>query len=373
MSPGISSNNKDFTLFNHPENEEKYSVIALKIVNEIFSQPLLNLENILMISSFYCVSWEDLQANRETKSQSFLRIQKTLISLDLQEHRSTYKKAMKFLSQLGLREVIGLPEFQDRKQNYIKSKSKFTESDNLIEESVTYFPLERLQQNFLNFYQKSKDATASMMFLEDSKVDFDSHPMTYWNYQKEQWGTPEKCLMVFRALVNVCCDGLYRNYRVKCNLLNGVASRGKSQETFLQIHQQWIDHLNYITRLSVSAKTINNSQFDQFKKSILDWPLRSFFLTNSSEKSNIAQTVIRKKVENLPLNDAANFLILLYSNIKANANPLGQVKSLYAVLSDYLSFNKKSLDWSKTYLEEQGFSPLEITTILESKEDIENR
>ena len=373
VSSPSPSNYQDTTLFNHPDNEDKYGVIALKIVDEMFSQPLLNLETILMISSFYCVTWEDIQASRETKSQTFSRLQKILISLDFQDHRPTYKKAIKFLSQLGLREVIGLAEFQYRKQNYIKSKSKFTNSGNLIEESVTYSPLQLLQQNLLNFYQKSKDATASMMFLGNSKVDFDSSPLTYWNYQKEQWGTPEKCLMVFRALVNVCCDGLYRNYRVQCNVLNNVGSRGKSQESFLEVHQEWIHHLSHITRLSVSAKTINNSQFEQFKKSILDWPLSSFFLTNKSEKSKIAQTVIREKIESLSLNDAANLLILLYSNIQKNANPLGQVQSLYAILSDYLSFNKESLEWSKTYLEQQGFSSIEITAILESQEDVENR
>ncbi|MGK7954685.1 MAG: hypothetical protein AB4063_05415, partial [Crocosphaera sp.] len=59
--------------------------------------------------------------------------------------------------------------------------------------------------------------------------------------------------------------------------------------------------------------------------------------------------------------------------IKEYANPLGQVQSLYAILNDYLSFNKKRLEWSKTYLKQHGLSPIEITAILESQEDIEHR
>ncbi|MDJ0729847.1 MAG: hypothetical protein QNJ33_07625 [Crocosphaera sp.] len=355
------------------ENEEKYSVIALKIVNQMLLKKNLELATLLRISSFYCVNWNHIQSNQETKSQSFVRLQKVLLSLDFDDNQPTYKKAVKIVDKLGLREVIGLAEFQYRKQNYIKLKSKLTDSNNSLESLEHFSPLELLKNHLLNGYQKLKDATSSMVFLENSKLDFDSQEVMYWDYPKAQWGTSEKCLMVFRALVNVCCDGMYRNYRVKCNIANSVGARGKSQERFLEIHNQWIHDLSYITRLSTSARTISNSQVNQFKKSILDWPLSSFFLANGSEPSKIAQTVLKDKVENLALSDAANLLILLYGNIKEYAKPLGQVQSLYAILTDCLSFNKKRLEWSKTYLKQHGLSSIEIASILESQEDIEHR
>ncbi|MGK7955015.1 MAG: hypothetical protein AB4063_07110, partial [Crocosphaera sp.] len=336
--------------------EDKYSVIALKIVNEMLLQNNLEFSNLLAISSFYCVDWHCIQSNREIKSQSFARLQKILISLDFDDNRRTYKKAVKVLQQLGLREVLGLAEFQYRKQNYIKLQSKLTDSENLLENSETYSPLELLGNHLLNGYKKLKDATSSTMFLGKSQLDFDSEEMLYWDYSKGQWGTPEKCLMVFRALVNVCCDAMYRNYRVKCNIANSIGAKNKSQENFWKIQNQWIENLSYITRLSTCARTVSNSQVHQFKKSVLDWPLSSFFIENDSETSKIAQTVLREKVENLPLTDAANLLILLYGNIKEYANPLGQVQSLYAILNDYLSFNKKRLEWSKTYLKQHGLS-----------------
>ena len=361
------------SIISNIENEDKYSVIALKIVNEILLQKNLELTTLLNISSFYCVDWDHIQSVQETKIQSSARLQTVLLSLDFDDNRSSYKKALKILEKLGLREVLGLAEFQYRKQNYIKLKSKLTDNDNSLENPENPSPLELLKNHLLNGYQKLKDATSSMIFVEESKLDFDSQEMMYWNYSKAQWGTSEKCLLVFRALVNVCCDGMYRNYRVKCNIANSVGARRKSQESFLEIHNQWIHDLSYITRLSTSAKTISNSQINQFKKSILDWPLSSFFIGNGSEQSKIAQTVLKDKVENLPLVDAANLLILLYGNIKEYANPLGQVQSLYAILTDCLSFNKKRLEWSKTYLQQHGLSSIEITAILESQEDIEHR
>ncbi|WP_107667342.1 hypothetical protein [Cyanothece sp. BG0011] len=176
--------------------------------------------------------------------------------------------------------------------------------------------------------------------------------------------------MIFRTLVNVCCDGMYRNYRVKSNLVDGVRLRGKSQENFLEIQNKWMDNLSYITYLTTSPISINHSQGDQFKNRFLDWPLSSFFVTNSSNKSEICQTVIKEKVEKLSLLDGTNLLIVLYSNIKEDTNAIEQVKSLHNCLKDYLSLNKNSLEWSKNHLKQHGFSAIEMNEMLGFQENV---
>ncbi len=348
------------------DNEEKYSIIALKIVNKMSLENNLDLTTLLRIASFYCVDWNYIQSKRETKSRSFTRLQKVLLSLGFDDSRNSYKKAVKILEQLGVKGILGLAEFQYRKQDYINLKSKLIESHNFLDNFENYSPLELLKNNLLNAYQKLRNSQSSMVFTEDSQLDFDSQEIIYWDYDKVQWGNTEKSLMIFRTLLNVCCDGMYRNYRVKSNLVNGIGLRGKSQENFLEIQNKWIDDLSYITYLSTSPITINNLQGDQLKNRILDWPLSSFFVTNSSKPSEISQTVIKEKVENLSLPDAANLLILLYSNLKKDINSIEQIKSLYNILIDYLSVNTNSLEWLKTHLKQHGLDGMEITEILES-------
>ncbi|EAZ88160.1 hypothetical protein, partial [Crocosphaera chwakensis] len=207
------------------DNEEKYSVIALKIVNRLFAKKNLDLTTVLRISSFYCVDWNYIQSNRATKCQSFTRLQKVLLSLGFDDSRSSYKKAVKILEQLGVKEILGLAEFQYRRQNYIQLKSKLLESYNPLDNSEHYSPLELLKNNLLNAYQKLKNSRHSIVSTGnrgESQLDFDSQEMVYWNYDKAQWGNTEKRLMIFRTLVNICCDAMYRNYRVKSNLVNGV-------------------------------------------------------------------------------------------------------------------------------------------------------
>lgn len=246
-------------------NEEKYSIIALKIVDKMSLGKNLDLTTLLRISSFYCVDWNYIQSKRETKSQSFTRLQKVLLSLGFDDSRSSYKKVVKILEQLGVKEILGLAEFQYRKQDYINLKTKLIESHNFLDNFENYSPLELLKNNLLDAYQKLKISRSSLIFAGNTQLDFDSQEIAYWNYDKSQWGNTEKSLMIFRTLVNVCCDGMYRNYRVKSNLVDGVRLRGKSQENFLEIQNKWMDNLSYITYLTTSPISINHSQGDQFE------------------------------------------------------------------------------------------------------------
>lgn len=344
-------------------NEEKYSIIALKIVNKMSLANNVDLTTLLRLASFYCIDWNYIQSKRTTKFESFTRLQKVLISLGFDDSRSSYKKAVKILEQLGVKEILGLAEFQYRKQDYINLKSKLIESHNFLDNFENYSPLELLKNNLLNAYQELKNHQTSMIFISDNQLSFDSQEIVYWNYDKVQWENAEKSLMIFRTLLNVCCDGIYRNYRVKSNLVNGLGLRGKSEENFLEIHNKWIDDLSYITYLSTSERSINSSPGDQGENRVLDWPLNSFFVQNSPKQSEISHTVIREKVKNLSLPDTANLVILLYSNLKRDTNPIKEIKSLYSALVDHLSCHKNSLEWSKTYLKQYGLDFMEITTI----------
>ncbi|EAZ88518.1 hypothetical protein, partial [Crocosphaera chwakensis] len=80
---------------------------------------------------------------------------------------------------------------------------------------------------------------------------------------------------------------------------------------------------------------------------------------------------VKEKVKNLSLPDAVNLLILLYGNLQQDTNPIEQVQSLYDVLLDYLSCNKKSLEWSKKHLQQHGLNASKILDTLDSQENIQ--
>ncbi|MGK7933467.1 MAG: hypothetical protein AB4041_18820 [Microcystaceae cyanobacterium] len=336
-----------------------YGLVALIGIKALLEKVNINNDFLLLISIFECLDWSQVSPEQQTIMTNFLK-NLNFIGVSPEE--------MEFISLLqkyGWREVLSIAEFQYRKNQYINLKSRFNEDEN-AEKS----PIEFLEEPLSIFQQKLKDSLSSLMVLEEATLEFGSEPSQYLNCFNRACSAQDKLMIVFHGLTKMCLDGMYQNAQARQHIEQGIQFSTKAQELYKTICSQWSHQLSELTRLTVAAKVITTPNGHKMKKTVLDWPLSSFFPEQQGKRGKITQTVLKEKVDMLSLEDCANLLVLLYCNIQETANPLGQVNNLYAAFREKLTLTNQDHQFTHNYLEARGFSPHQISGVLEFQEDV---
>lgn len=339
-----------------------YGFNSLIIISSLFYETRISTsEKLLEIAVFYSSEWSDMT------TKSLQRFEKLICSFITNESSISTDEYLQIMEGLGFREVLGLAEFQYRKNRYVGSKSKLQNQS--YEMDSDYSPLEIIEEQLFNFLKKLKDSLLSGISSKASNVTFGSEK-TYFTLETGH-SPEEQVMIIFNALTKMYLDGLQRNCQAREQIEQGLQFSKRSQESFSEINQFWWDKLNQLTRFTIGTKMITTPNGHRFKKIILDWPLSSFFMQYDGQKGKITQIINTDKINQLNAEECASLLTLLYCSIHETQNPLGQVQGIYAAIRDRLEFNKTFKQYIEDYLAQRGFTQLQIAQILHSKEIIE--
>ncbi len=341
-------------------DKSSYSYVAFIGIQSLLTQTNLTNDILLDLATLYCIDWPKLLDRGRSAMRDFLK------SLNFMPNTDEGMEFCALLQEFGLREVIGLAEYQYRKNQYINVKSRLNEGSQELERS----PFELLDEKLAFFLQKVKDSLSAIASLDaPGELDFSADAFTYLNSLQSPTSPQNKLLITFHALTQMYIEGLHRNYKARNKIEETIQFGQKAQNIYRNIAKHWIHQLGEITRLAVTVKVISTLSGDKMKRMILCWPLSSFFPECNDKKLKITQTVIKDKVELLPLDTSANLLILLNCNVQETVNPLGQVHHLYASFREKMALNPQNRQFTEQYLLERGFTPHQINLVLEAPED----
>lgn len=351
-----------------PKESSNYSLIALSTINYLFYNKRINPEDWLEISNLYGKSWKEAEIESIRRYEQFINstiASELKLSMEVRDGLFAIKK-------LGLRDVIGLAEAQYRKRQYIESKNRLNlpgyDGSNADETYLDKSPLEMIAESLLTLYIKMKDSQQSPALAPSNQINL-SEDLPSYLMLKTGYTYEEQLSILFNTIAAMYIDGLLRNVQTKAFLEKDGQFGKNAQVMFEQINQTWKRDLTQLARMCVNTQTITAYNGQKIKKSLLDYPLKSLF-TEYEKRGSLSQTINQEKVNELPIQQCANLILLMYCSIQGVQNPLGQIKHLYYSLWERVTLNPENKQFVINFLYERGFDKSEIRMVLESNEII---